>query len=141
MASSESLTMNASLVNEHTHQAMRADVIYLFGDSSAETLTATTTGDWVDVGYGANLDLTAVLTNVSGTNPTIDITIQTSSDKGVNDTARAVNSLSTAGAFAQFTAAGTKYKAFGPTSRYVRAVVTIGGTTPSADVIVSGRVG
>lgn len=136
MASTTSLTLNASTVNEVTSQAQRADDIVLCDD----TFTATTSGSWVDVGEGRNLALKLNLSSTSGTSPTYDVTIKTSSDKGVTDSARAVNSLATAGAFAQQTADGTVFKCFGPTDRYVQCVVTVGGTNPSSRVKVSGKV-
>lgn len=136
MATTTSIALNATAVNETTGQSQRADDIVLCND----TITATTTGTWIDVGEGRNLALKLVLASVTGTTPTYDVTVKTSSDKGVTDTARAVTSGATSGAFAQQTAAGTTWKCFGPTDRYVNIVITVTGTTPSAVVTCTGKV-
>jgi hypothetical protein len=137
--STTSLTLNASAVNETTGQSQRADDIVLANETA---FLATANGTWVDVGEGRNMSLLLTWLNNAGSSPTLDVTVQTSQDKGVADTARAVNSLSTAGAFAQkTTSSGTQRKEFGPTARYVRIVATIGGTaSPSYDFSVVGKV-
>lgn len=138
MATTTALALNASAVNATTSQSQRADDITL---ASEAAVTATTNGTWVDVGEGRNMTLLLTWLNNSGTSPTLDVTVQTSQDAGVADTARAVNSLSTAGAFAQkTTSSGTQRKEFGPTARYVRVVLTLGGTSPNYDASVVGKV-
>ncbi len=138
MASTTSLALNSTAVNEVHNSAQRADDIVL----ADETAVGTTTGSWVDVGEGRNMDLLLTWANVAGSTPTLDVTVETSRDKAVADAARAVNSLSTAGAFAQkTTTSGTQIKNFGPTSRYVRVVGTVGGTsTPTYTWSVKGKV-
>lgn len=59
----------------------------------------------------------------SGTSPTLDVKIQDSAD-GANWT-------DTGAAFSQSTTTGIKRLVVTDVSRYIRAVATIGGTTPS----------
>jgi hypothetical protein len=137
MATTIQKLLEATEVNEHTSEAQRADPITLADETA---LAVTTTGSWVDVGEGRNLALALTISAVTGTSPTFNVTLETSSDKGVTDTPRALNSLATAGAFAQQIAAGTVRKCFGPTDRYVRCVITLGGGTPVGTIKVSGKV-
>lgn len=91
--------------------------------------TATANGAGVDLqGYTqpGGRQMKAILTNgtTSGTSPTLDVKIQESDDNSVfTDISGAT--------FAQKTAAGNEEIHFRTNKRYVRAVATIGGTTPS----------
>lgn len=107
-------------------------------------LTTTTTGTGVAVGAGYGDDAIAIVNVgvVSGTTPTMDVTIQTSNAVG--------GTYATVATFGQVTASN-KTGAIGfslsgknstPNDQlFVRAVATIGGTTPhfQADVILLVR--
>ncbi len=69
------------------------------------------------------------VTAVSGTSPTLDAKIQTSSDN---------STFSDYITFSQLTAVGSEYKTSNSVpNRYARAVLTIGGTNPSFTVAMS----
>jgi hypothetical protein len=93
----------------------------------AKTYNANTNGSAVDlqdyVGKG-ELRFFLSVGSVSGTSPTLDVKIQQSdaAGSGFADIAGA--------AFAQVTATGSQEIKVTPTKRYVRAVVTVGGTSP-----------
>lgn len=120
---------NASRVNESTREAQPHYDISLF---SGEGTAATENGGWLDVGVGANLVLALTAANVTGTSPTIDVTIQTSPKSDGT-------SVRTLGTFTQLTAAGSERKSFACADRYVRARVVLGGTSPVGDVAVAGE--
>ncbi|TXH55825.1 MAG: hypothetical protein E6Q97_07990 [Desulfurellales bacterium] len=91
--------------------------------------TATANGTGVDLqGYTnpGGRQMKAILTNgtTSGTSPTLDVKLQDSDD---NSTFADI----TGATFAQKTAAGNEEIQFRTNKRYVRAVATIGGTSPS----------
>lgn len=99
----------------------------------AQTATATATGTGVDTAtYGDDAIFVLSVGAVSGTSPTLDVTIQTSSTSG--------GTYTTELTFAQVTAS-TKLGAGGLNlegsnsgslaRRFVRAVATIAGTSPS----------
>ena len=100
----------------------------LAASAARTTSTAATSIDVADRGV---LCLTLDVASRSGTNPTLDVTIQTSAD---NSTWR------TLGTFAQKTAAGSERKSFAGCDRYVRASWAIGGTsTPTFTFSVAGE--
>jgi hypothetical protein len=89
------------------------------------TKTATFTGAGFDLKTGTprrGLKARLLVGTVSGTLPTLDVTVQESAD---NTT---FNNLVT---FDQKTAAGEDWETVETTKRYIRHVATIGGTTPS----------
>lgn len=93
-------------------------------------ITATTTGDPIDIRRGT-LRLTLDVTVVAGTNPTLDVELQTRRDS--DDTWRAVAS------FAQSTGVDAERAVFPGIDRQVRLVSTVGGTgSPSFTFSVSG---
>jgi len=96
----------------------------------AEVRTSTVTGDWVELGDRGVLRLDLSITVVSGTTPTLDVTIETSSDQSV---ARQL------GTFSQKTGVGSERKSFAGCDRFARAVLTIGGTSPSFTASVAGE--
>lgn len=74
----------------------------------------------------AVMSLAVNVTAVSGTTPTLDLTVEWSTDAGATwYKAQPVDSLT------QITAVGTVVKAFTPKAPHFRLVWTIGGTTPS----------
>lgn len=85
--------------------------------------TATANGTLVEeTGKRRTAALVLVVSARSGTNPTLDVTVQTSRDG---------STWYTAGTFTQATATGTQRKTFA-LDRYVRGSWTIGGTdTPT----------
>jgi hypothetical protein len=95
----------------------------------AATRTASANGTGVDLQKYTNPGgraMKAVLEvgTVTGTSPTLDVKMQQSDD---NSTFADISGA----AFAQVTAAGLSELHFQATKRYVRAVATIGGTSPS----------
>lgn len=96
--------------------------------ASAER-TATGNGASVEVGDKAVGRLLLDVTARTGTTPTLDVTIQTSFD-GVT--------WRTAGTFTQATATGQQ-RISCMLDRYVRAIWTIGGTTPSFTFSIAGE--
>jgi len=105
---------------------MNTDV-KIFEVLPAKTYNANTNGSAVDLrGYVGRGELRFFLSvgSVSGTSPTLDVKIQQSdsSSSGFADI--------TGAAFAQVDAVGNQEIKVTPTKRYVRAVVTVGGTSP-----------
>jgi hypothetical protein len=95
-----------------------ADTVVVTLASGTVSATGAQTG--VELGDRSALRLDLTITGTpAGTNPTLDVAVQTSPD---NVTWTAVAS------FAQQTAAGTTHKLFGPLDRWVRVSETIGGT-------------
>ena len=91
-----------------------------------------------ELGLFALLDVGAV----SGTNPTLDVSLQESDDDGATDPYTAVNDFKTGNpaAFAQRTdspANGIVSLTFKRSKRFVRASSVTGGTSPSFDFSVS----
>jgi hypothetical protein len=104
--------------------------------SGAEVATGSSAG--VELDDKGTVRLTLDIAAVAGTNPTLDVTIETSSDNGVNDAWRAL------GTFVQQTAVATGANAvrasFGGCDRYVRARRVIGGTAgPSFTYSITGE--
>jgi hypothetical protein len=99
----------------------------------AATLTATGTGQVFEMGELLGMRLTQTVSAVSGTTPTLDTTVETSDDPTFGTNVRTI------GTFTQKTAAGTQRLSFAGCDRYCRVKHTIGGTTPSFTVAVSGE--
>lgn len=93
------------------------------------TLTATREGETVDLAR-AGLALTLAVTAASGTNPTLDVAVQTSHDGAA---------WTTVASFTRATAATSERKRVAGLDRYVRVVSTLGGTTPSFTFSVTGE--
>ena len=93
-------------------------------------IAATGTSDEFYVGDCGTLRLSATCTAVSGTSPTLDVTVKTSAD-GVT--------YYTAGTFTQITGAGSERKVF-PVDRWVRLDWTLGGSsTPKVTASFDGE--
>lgn len=100
---------------------------------AAASRTASADGSWIDVGNAHTLRLDLTITENSGTNETLDVTIQTRRD--ANDTARTLGT-----AFTQATDGTDQRKVFSGLDRQVRASTVIGGTdTPTFAFSVSGE--
>lgn len=97
--------------------------------TSAER-SASGAGASVDLGIHSGLSLDLAVTTKSGTNPTLDLRIETSKD-GVT--------WRTLDAFPQVTGVGPSAQLFAGADRYVRAVWTLGGTTPAFTFALSGQ--
>jgi len=94
-----------------------------------DTLTATRDGETVDL-MRAGLALTLAVTAASGTNPTLDVALQTSHD---------ATTWTTVASFARATGVTSERKRFSGLDRYVRVVATLGGTSPSFTFSVTGE--
>ena len=93
-------------------------------------MTATTTGEVMEMGDLTTLRMTLDVTAASGTTPTLDVVIQTSPD--------GTTGWQTLGTFGQKTAVSSERNVFPGADRYVRAVATISGTTPSFTFSLTG---
>ncbi len=72
------------------------------------------------------------VTKGTGTDPTLDVTIEHGPTAG--------GPWTTLGsAFTQATGVTSEHKVFGPCDRYVRALATIGGTTPAFRLSLAGH--
>lgn len=98
---------------------------------NATNLTATATGTGVEVNQvGPAKAFLKVSGTISGTSPTLDVTIQAS------DVSNFGSGVVTLGRFAQVTAAAERFIHVDVQHKYVRAVSTVGGTTPSFGSVV-----
>ncbi len=88
-------------------------------NSAGTTSSTAVEVDWTGV---AEFVLTAA--TATGTTPTLDVVIQGSETSGFGSSVNL-------GAFSQQTATGTKYLVADVRSKYIRASVKLGGTTPS----------
>lgn len=93
--------------------------------------TATNTSDTFEMGARSMALLKLEITAVSGTNPTLDVVVQTSSD---NSTWR------NAFVFGQCTTTGSIEREIPHCNFYIRAVSTLGGTDPSFTYSLTGKV-
>lgn len=96
--------------------------------SAARTVSGS--GASVDLGLRTAFALDLVVSAASGTTPTLLVKVETSKDGA---TWRPLDS------FAQVASAGPVTRFFAGADRYVRAVWTIGGTTPSFTFSLSGQ--
>ncbi|MGA2332308.1 MAG: hypothetical protein ABSG75_11165 [Syntrophales bacterium] len=99
----------------------------------SDNRTATGNGSGVDtLGYEGKLKITLDIGTVTGTTPTLDVKIQDSADNST------FADLSPAVAFAQQNAAGINHLGLDirTVRRYVRAVATLGGTSPNFNFAV-----
>ena len=95
------------------------------------TVAATGAQTGIELGDRAAIRLDLVISAVAGTDPTLDVAVQTSPD---NATWTAVAS------FTQATGTGSSHKVFGPLDRFVRVSETVGGTgSPSFTRKISGE--
>lgn len=100
----------------------------------AQRLTATDTGTGVDLlDYEGKLKIILATSAGGGTTPTLDVKLQDSAD---NSTFADISGAT----FAQVTDAADAHVAIGlevtPQARYLRAVCTITGTSPTYDMAV-----
>ena len=92
---------------------------------------ATASSSSIELGDRNSLRLDLVISAASGTNPTLDVAVQSSPDN---------STWTTVASFTQQTGAATVHKVFGPIDRFVRVNETIGGTgSPSFTRTISGE--
>lgn len=97
-------------------------------------VTATGSGTGVEVDDKDQFRGQSIVTAVSGTSPSITVSIDTSHDNGATDSWRSV------GTFTAQTAVNTSaWKDFAGLDRWVRASWTVSGTTPSITFGVAGE--
>lgn len=102
------------------------------GAAFVTTATGVVANSVLEIGDQSTLRLNAVATAVTGTTPSVTLTLETSADGSTGWTA-----VST---FPAITAAGTVRKIFTGLDRFVRLnATTVSGTTPSATYTVSGE--
>jgi hypothetical protein len=93
----------------------------------SQTVTANVNGPGIEVGGRTGVRLTlAVAGSVSGTSPTLNAQVQTSMDNGATDAWRNVGS-----ATSNLTGAGSIRFSVAGLDRWMRVVLTVGGTSPS----------
>lgn len=97
---------------------------------ASEARVVSGVGVSVDLGIKSGLTLDLAVSAASGTNPTLDVALETSKD---NTTWRTLD------AFARVTTAGPVARAFAGADRYVRARWTLGGTDPSFTFGLTGQ--
>lgn len=97
--------------------------------AASSARTSSGTGDSVDLGAATTALLRLDVTAASGTTPTLAVTIQTSPDE---------LTWRNLGSFATVSAAGALERRLPGASKYVRAVWTLGGTSPSFTFSVAG---
>ena len=94
-------------------------------------LTATVTGAAIDAGKPASCRARLNVSGaVSGTTPTLDVTIQAS------DSSTFASGVVNLGRFVQATGVGEKFLKVDVQHRFVRAVATVGGTSPSFGTVL-----
>src|SRR6185369_11953998 len=84
------------------------------------TISATGSSPVIELGDRASLRLTALITAVAGTSPTLDITVLTCDTRA--------GTFRSLGTFTQITGVGSSKKSFGGLDRFVRLDYVIGGT-------------
>ncbi len=92
--------------------------------------TATGEGTTVEIGDKGTLRLLLSVTAADGTNPTLDITLQTSKDG---------STWRTLGTFTQATGTTTERKSCSGCDRCVRANATLGGSSPEFTYTIDGE--
>jgi len=130
LAAMESWKMIPTILKNYVRQDGRGTEVYDAPLMGPITITATTTGDTYEMGDLDALRLNLDVTAASGSNPTLDVTVETSPD-GVN--------WQPFMRFAQKTAVSSERRQGGPSDRYVRAVATVGGTNPSFTFSLGGE--
>lgn len=110
----------------------RDQVFNAGGAAFVTTATGVVTNSTLELGDANTLRLNLIASAVTGTTPSVTVTLETSADGSTGWTA--------VGAFAAVTAAGTTRKIFTGLDRFVRLnATTVTGTTPSVTYTVSGE--
>lgn len=115
---------------EQQDDGRQFEVMVLDKLKTSGAVTADSQSDSVDLGNRRTLDLFLDVTAASGTDETLDVTVQHSHDNAT---------WVTLGTFTQATGVTSQRKTFGPCMRYVRYDYNIGGTdTPSFTFAITG---
>ena len=88
--------------------------------AAGTVLTATTTSNSIELGDRGTARITLAVTAAAGTNPTLDVQLQTSPDGSTW--------TNLGSAFTQATGVTSQRKIFTGLDRFIQAVATIGGT-------------
>lgn len=110
-----------------THQFVPYDVVRL---EDGRTMTATGTGDTLELTHRRNLNLTLDVTAHTAGGDTLDVTVQTSADG---------STWRTLGTFTQSTDVDAETKSFPGADRYVRYSATLAGAGVSATFTITGE--
>lgn len=97
-------------------------------------VTASGNSSGMDVGGAGTLRCQVQVSAVSGTSPSITVTVQTSHDNGASDAWRTAGS-----AFGALTSVSNSPWQCFAVDRYVRVSYTVSGTTPSLTTTVVGE--
>ena len=124
----ERLSMTTFNYGDRAGQAYEEDSISLLASAAR---TTSTTSDILEVGDKASLRLDLAVTVVSGTAPTMHVQIETREAYG-SGTWRVVD------AFPIVSSVSSLRRSIGGLDRFVRAVCTIGGSTPSFTFSLTG---
>lgn len=93
-------------------------------DGAGGDVDDTVTGSWVSIKGGMDLDVLVSVPQATGTNPTMDIELQLSTDGSNNDRGNlTLEQITTAGVFKR------PFKVQTTDVTHVRAVLTVGGTS------------
>lgn len=92
--------------------------------------TASVNGAPIECGERVTACLTLSVIAATGTTPTLDVTVQTRESQTA--------AWRTVGSFAQATGVSSERKSFPGLDRWVRAIATLGGTTPAFTFSVIG---
>ena len=107
---------------QQQHMAFDAEVM-LSNTGTDLTATVTGTGKQIEGTSFDGLPIRVSVPQATGTSPTLDITIQESDTLG--------SGYVTLVTFAQITASGVYRQRYSSRKKYVRAVLTVGGTSPN----------
>lgn len=124
----ERYTMTTFANGPRVGQFYDADDVELLASAAR---TASTTSDVYEVGDKGTLRLLLALTAMTGTAPVLHVQVETREAYG-SGTWRVVD------AFGPLVATGSVYRSMSGLDRFVRAVVTIAGTTPVITFSLSG---
>lgn len=105
---------------------------------SGTSITATTNSSAIDVSSYNHVTVQLRVTNVSGTNPTLDVFMQGSMD---NSNWFNLADFYNAGTFPRFSTTGQAQMFLEKFPKYIRARMAVGGTSPSftVEIILEGK--
>ena len=103
--------------------------------AAGTVVTATGSATGVEVDDKDEFRGQSIVSAVSGTTPSITVSIQTSYDNGVTDAWRTIASFT-----AQTAANTSAHQSFAGLDRWVRASWVVSGTTPSVTFGVAGEI-
>lgn len=98
--------------------------------ATAQGAGTVTSGPIAVAGWAAGVILAVHCTAITGTSPTLDVSLEQSADG-------ASWSAITGSGITQLTATGNRLAVAGVTNKYVRVTATVGGTTPAVTFTAS----